>query len=181
MPLKNKSPHSGEHRAGIGTVAICLSTTTALAQPPFDGAGLRSEPIVTRFRLAAKMFVVTAAVVAVIEAFMCNGRRNPHHCRRRPVSGYPNPTRSIVAIDPCISRTRTSRPDHNGRRNADSDSNPDSRSGEHRCGEQAARQKHHRNHCFFHFLVLLTPIQNATPVPGRKNVKNQGFTFRYTG
>jgi len=139
----------------------------------------RSSEIVPAHRLAAKVFVAGVAITAVIAEHRPGSkphRRSDAHYRRRPISSHKNAVRRIVAVYPNISGSRADRAYHRhvcG--STDLDSKPDVRSG-----QQPTRQKHHRCDCLFHFLTLLTPLLNASPLPERKYLKLMAFTHVYT-
>jgi ribosomal protein L4 len=122
---------------------------------------VRPEPAGGKSMLAAAMIAVevyvasTEGVVTVIDSdIVANYHRFPNDSRRSPISSDPATSGRVVAVNPAIARSGARRArNHDRRGDAESDSDPDLRSG-----EEAASQKHHRCDRLFHFLALLAQI-----------------------
>ena len=90
-----------------------------------------------------------------------------NHYWRCPISGHPNTTSCVVAVNPRVSWTGTGRA-HDSYRRAAAKADAKRYPGR---GGQAARQNHHHCDCLLHLLDLLTPHSIAKPVPKRRSLR----------
>src|SRR5580658_5710058 len=72
---------------------------------------------------------------------------------RTPEARHPDSGRTIVAVDPNVTRAWTNRSHHHDRcRSRESKTHRNARTS-----QGGTRQKYHRQHCFFHCAYLLAP------------------------